>query len=288
MVYTVKQGDTITGIAAANKISVDNLVKWNNLLPVGMVLKVVAPPPAVPTIKWSETGPYGTVAANKVIQDALNKEFGGVVVDGIYGPQTTAAYVRWQNSLNFTGDDADGLPGEVSLVALGQKRGFKVTLDAAPKGPSTGSEPAHNYTRVTYGGRTVNQRTKDMLEQAKAIYGKSFPITQGSYNRGGVAASAGTHDGGGVVDIGDTSTALLKALRQVGFAAWVRTPAEGFAYHIHACAIGDREMAAGAKNQITQYYNGRNGLANAGPDTAPASVGRPYPAWAAKYGAPVK
>ncbi len=288
MTYTVQVGDTISSIAAKHNITVDQLVKWNNLIYPGQILKVaevVVVPPVTTSVNLSNTGPAGTVTANKVIQTALNKEYGGVVIDGAYGPQTKAAYTRWQNSLGFTGSDADGLPGITSLTALGKKYGFTVTNTAPPA--SSDGEPAQNYARTSWSGKTINQRTKDMLTTAQATSGVSITLSQGSYNAGGVAASAGTHDGGGVVDVASTSTVLLKALRQAGFAAWIRTPAEGFSYHTHAVAIGDREMSPSAKNQITAYYNGRNGLANNGPDTAPSSVGRPYPAWAKKYGAPV-
>lgn len=293
MSYIVKDGDTLSGIAAANKVTVDQLVKWNNLAPVGKVLRVpvpvVTPPVVVPiggSVNLPQTGPGGNVAYNKTIQTALNREYGGVVIDGDYGPQTKAAYTKWQNSLGFTGADADGVPGITSLTALGKKYGFAVTNNVPPV--TTTGEPAANYTRVQVDGKTVNQRTKDMLNTAKTLSGINFTLSQGSYNAGGVSASAGTHDGGGVVDIASTSTVLLRALRQAGFAAWIRTPAEGFAYHTHAVAIGDKELSPSAKNQITSYYNGRDGLAKNGPDTAPLSVGRPYPAWAAKYGAPVK
>src|SRR5690606_22668317 len=100
---------------------------------------------------------------------------------------------------------------------------------------------------------------------AAAIAG-SFSLSQGSFSTG-VAASAGTHDGGGVVDIASGSNALVGALRAVGFAAWLRTPAEGFSTHIHAVALGDPTVSAGAAAQIQAYLAGRNGLANNGPDT---------------------
>ncbi|MCY4726688.1 N-acetylmuramoyl-L-alanine amidase [Nocardioides sp. STR2] len=35
-------------------------------------------------------------------------------------------YRRWQQSLGYTGKDADGIPGRASLVALGDKHGFRV------------------------------------------------------------------------------------------------------------------------------------------------------------------
>ncbi len=294
MAYTVKTGDTLSSVAAAHGISVDELVRLNGLITVGQVLKLTTPTAPVPpapapvggTVKFYQLGPSGTVAANKILQTALNKEFGGVVIDGDYGPQTMAAYKRWQEKVGPAAMPYDGLPGKVSLPPLAKKYSFTVDF-SEPPAPPAGAEPTHNYTRTTWSGRTINQRTKDMLNTAQKTSGINITLSQGSYNAGGVAASAGTHDGGGVVDIANTDAKLLKALRQAGFAAWIRTPAEGFAYHIHACAIGDKQMASSAKNQITSYFNGRNGLANNGGDSAPSSVGRPYPAWAKKYGAPI-
>lgn len=293
VIYVVKAGDTLGAIARAHNVTVAQLVGWNNITNVDVInvgqRLVVGKVSTVPTIKLSETGPGKSVANNKIVQAALNREYGGVVVDGDWGPQTTAAYKRWQQSLGFTGGDADGLPGKTSLTRLGAKYGF--TVDASggtttpPQTPS-GDEPAHNYTRTTYSGKTVNQRTKVMLQNAANKFGGPFALTQGSYNRGGVAASAGTHDGGGVVDIsvsGMTAArrqVAVQELRKAGFAAWLRTPSQGFAYHIHACAIGDREMASGAKNQVQAYFNGRDGLARNGVDTNPP---RPWPAWANKY-----
>lgn len=244
-------------------------------------------PTPMPTIKLSETGPGKSATNNKIVQQALRNEYGTVVVDGDWGPQTTSYYARWQRSLGFTGSDADGLPGKTSLTRLGARYGFTVdtTGSTTTLPPATGGEPAHNYTRTTYGGRTVNQRTKVMLQTAANKFGGPLVLTQGSYNRG-VAASAGTHDGGGVVDISVSGmsasrrSTLVQELRKAGFAAWLRTPAQGFAYHIHACAIGDREMAYGAKNQVQAYFNGRDGLARNGADTNPP---RPWPSWANKY-----
>lgn len=152
------------------------------------------------------------------------------------------------------------------------------------------TEPADNYTRITRDGKTINQRTDDMLKQAETLYGKAIPrISQGSYNAGGVAASKGTHDGGGVIDIGLTAASpedrqkLVIALRKVGFAAWLRTPSQGFAYHIHANAIGDKEFSSSAAWQVREYFAGRDGLAGKGPDTHP-DIGRPIPEWALQYG----
>jgi hypothetical protein len=161
-----------------------------------------------------------------------------------------------------------------------------------PPGPND-PEPPNDYTRTTYGGKTVNQRTKVMLQTAeKYAQGVTTPftLTQGSYNKGGVAASAGTHDGGGAGDISVAGMSraqidsTIQAMRMAGFAAWYRTPAEGFAYHIHFEAIGDKEESPSGAAQVVGLFGGKNGLANNGPDTAPASIGRPFPTWAGKYG----
>lgn len=158
-----------------------------------------------------------------------------------------------------------------------------------PAGPND-PEPPNDYTRTTYGGKTVNQRTKVMLQTAERYAGVTFTLSQGSYNPGGVAASAGTHDGGGAGDIsvsGMDTTQInnaVKGLRMAGFAAWYRTPAEGFSVHIHFMAIGDTQESPTGADQVPSYFSGRNGLADNGPDTAPASIGHPVPAWAGKYG----
>lgn len=162
---------------------------------------------------------------------------------------------------------------------------------------SPGQEPPNDYSRVQFGGVTLNNRTKIMLENANQIAlklgifappTKGFTLTQGSYNKGGVAASAGTHDGGGAVDINiggmtdDQINNAVKALRMAGFAAWRRGPPT-FPPHIHAIAIGDTEASPMAKQQVIDYFGGKDGLAGHGPDNAPASVGRPFPEWAKKY-----
>lgn len=294
--YTVQAGDTLASIAAANATTVAKLIEWNpSLVQAGDVLVVqkgvVEPPvPTVPQfpglVRLASVGPGGDVAQNKIIQLCLNFLYPPVFVDGDFGAKTKAAYTKWQIACGFNVADgsADGLPGLQSLTKLAAKFGFTIDTSTPPPVPA-GDEPAHVYTRTTYGGKTVNQRTKVMLQQAATAAGVTLTLTQGSYNVG-VPASAGTHDGGGCVDINvnnwdsATRTRVIQALRKVGFAAWLRTPSQGFAYHIHANAIGDREMASVAKEQVQQYFNGQNGLAGHGSDTNPP---RPWPAWANKY-----
>jgi len=133
--------------------------------------------------------------------------------------------------------------------------------------------------RVNVQGHTLNKRTADMLNRAEQMLGHDLDIMQGSYNST-VGASAGTHDGGGAVDVAATSNPakVVLALRKVGFAAWHRLPSQGpWPEHIHAIAIGDGELSSGAKLQVQEYYAGQNGLANHGPDDGPRL--HPIPTW---------
>lgn len=137
--------------------------------------------------------------------------------------------------------------------------------------------------RVIFRGKTVNVRTKAMLERAEARLGYELTVVQGSYNTG-VGASAGTHDGGGAVDLSawDHERKVL-VLRQLGFAAWYRPTLPGvWNEHIHAIAIGDPDLSSGARNQVYAYYNGRDGLANNGPDNGPRLD--PIPVWPVELG----
>lgn len=120
--------------------------------------------------------------------------------------------------------------------------------------------------RVSYNGAQMNVRTMRMLKNAEKLFGAAFRVTQGSYSNS-VGASAGTHSGGGVLDIAQTSDKAVGALRASGFAAWARTRKEGFSPHIHAVAVGDKTLSGAAKRQVDSFFAGKNGLANNGPDT---------------------
>ncbi|SDD67659.1 peptidoglycan-binding domain-containing protein [Actinokineospora iranica] len=185
-------------------------------------------------------------------------------VDGHFGTRTIDAYAAYQRSLGYTGIDASGLPGQTSLRQLGDQRYTVV-------------RPVSAGSKVTYHGALMNSRTKAMLVEAERLFGAQVGVTQGSYNPGGTPASAGTHDGGGAIDLSvsgmtaTTRTNLARSLRRVGFAAWVRTPAQGdWGYHIHAVAIADPDQSTGAYHQSGDYYLGFNGLANRGPDDGPS------------------
>jgi peptidoglycan hydrolase-like protein with peptidoglycan-binding domain len=184
-------------------------------------------------------------------------------VDGHFGTNTVAAYAAFQRKLGHTGLDASGLPGRTSLRKLGAGR-FTVTRELTAG------------ARLADHGATMNARTKAMLAKVEARLGRTLTVTQGSYNPGGDPNSAGTHDGGGVLDISvrdmpaSTQTKVVRGLREVGFAAWRRTPSQGdWPFHIHAVAASDTDLSAAAQHQVGDYYLGLNGLANRAPDDGP-------------------
>jgi len=163
--------------------------------------------------------------------------------------------------------------------------------------PAGCQNPPEDYTRIDVNGWTINQRTLVMLNHAQELYGgeleiSGYAITQGSYHDNG-SFSFGTHLGGGAVDLSvmrrGTYTVLwedvgplLRALRVAGFAAWLREYGEVYtdsAIHIHAIAIGDRELSTAAEDQLTGpsgYFRGYSGL--------PAADGVPT---ADRYGGPI-
>ncbi|MQY05878.1 peptidoglycan-binding protein [Actinomadura macrotermitis] len=184
-------------------------------------------------------------------------------VDGYFGTTTVTAYAKYQRSLGYTGLMANGLPGRTSLAELGAGR-FKVAHAIGPG------------ARVPAGGVVIDTRTRSMLAEAKRLFGRDLVLDQGSYNPGGDPTSAGTHDGGGVVDVSvkgmnaATRVAAARALRRAGFAAWVRSPRQGaWPWHIHAVAISDTDLSTQAQHQVGDYYLGQNGLADRGPDDGP-------------------
>lgn len=120
-----------------------------------------------------------------------------------------------------------------------------------------------------------------MLEYAATLYDGEIDITGSAITQGSftstVDASFGTHSGGGAVDLSvmapgtytileDDIEPLIQGLRLAGFAAWYRDFDElypGSPVHIHAVAIGDRELSLAAREQLAGphgYFWGYNGL----------------------------
>lgn len=131
--------------------------------------------------------------------------------------------------------------------------------------------------KVKYGHFTVNRGTKAILDAANIILkskrygGEKSPITlhQGSYNRGGVAASGDTHGAGAAFDCSSHNIKKRERLfRILGVAFYYREALKGvWIAHGHGIVDGDGTASAAAKGQVVAYRKRRNALANNGPDT---------------------
>jgi len=189
------------------------------------------------------------------------------------------------------------VPPTITLTPTASVTPTPTTFPTALPEPIGCLKPPDDYLPVKVNAWTINQRTYAMLAHAQEIYGGELEITghaitQGSYHDNG-AASFGTHLGGGAVDLSvlrrDTYTVLwndieplLHALRVAGFAAWLREYGElyeGSPIHIHAIAIGDRELSAAANEQLvgeSGYFRGYDGLPGpAGGSPKPDRYGGP-------------
>ena len=100
-----------------------------------------------------------------------------------------------------------------------------------------------------------------------------FNLTQGSFSHS-VGASAGTHDGPGAFDMYTRSYSASQketiglALRQVGFASWLRRKSQGpWDEHWHGIAIGTKGLPSVAASQVQNYLDGLDGLRGNGKDT---------------------
>lgn len=141
--------------------------------------------------------------------------------------------------------------------------------------------------RIPFRGVLLDQASIDAFLVAEKLTGWALPVMQGSWSTG-VTASAGTHAGGGAIDVGlrDADGNLRSAweqtwtvrnMRRAGFRAWRRTPEQGFAYHAHGILAGDPLVSSAAASQLAQWNAGLNGLADHGSDDDPIDVaaGRP-------------
>ena len=137
--------------------------------------------------------------------------------------------------------------------------------------------------KVTRNGQTLTQRVWDLLADVSREVGCPVEVAQGGFKAGiGAGASAGTHDGGDVVDVRVANVPdhlripLVVALRKRNGCAWLRAPQYGWTStgpHIH-CVFRDSfyPLSGGARQQVDSYDRGRNGLANDGPDPFPRPV----------------
>jgi hypothetical protein len=122
------------------------------------------------------------------------------------------------------------------------------------------------FDHVVFRGRLMDKKTASFLMAMEEDLGYQLTVVQGCYNVGGVGASAGTHDLGGVVDLAawDSVKKVLVA-RKLGAFAWYRSMLPGvWAEHIHLGIRNHGNLAEAAQHQQQDYdaKPPRNGLAN--------------------------
>ncbi len=191
--------------------------------------------------------------------------------------------------LAFTSTETPSLLSTTQIIVINSPTLFdsstvtlSPTLTLSPSIELVGClRPSDDYAILTINGHQLNQRTYEMLTNAAQLYQGPIDligsaITQGSYTDA-VPESFHTHAGGGAVDISvmapgtfdilyDEIEPLIDALRLAGFAAWFRDfndIYEGSPVHIHAIAIGDRELSLAAREQLAGpfgYFWGYDGL----------------------------
>ena len=203
-----------------------------------------------------------------------------VVMDG---PECVNGYLWWQVNV----DGQIGWTAEYNPATLDYwLEPLTAPIDSELDDLALCQKPPDDYTIISFDFAQLNARTVAMLEHATTVYHLRGglldfdfrnALVQGSYNAGRVAASFGTHDGGGAVDLSvrepvsrrimtEEIDNLLRSLRIAGFAAWLRDTDELYAgspIHIHAIAIGDDELSEAARAQIDGtfgYLRGFNGL----------------------------
>ncbi|WP_394836946.1 hypothetical protein LVJ94_08565 [Pendulispora rubella] len=146
--------------------------------------------------------------------------------------------------------------GEEGAVATGESA-LATCYCAAPYTCGHSTSPSYMYpaayAAIKRAGVTDSQLTQTYGD-AEASVGTHCPEPGTSY-------SAAT-------DVTSTSAPCTRVhrLRMEGFAAWSRVPPT-FSAHIHAVYAGTPVLKQSLKNQISSFYQKRNGLANNAIDT---------------------
>lgn len=134
--------------------------------------------------------------------------------------------------------------------------------------PDPRRTPPDPFERCTYNGHLMDQKTKtavQVLERGPLKDLAPLTIFQGCYNAGGVSASAGTHDGGGVLDFAPAfHERKCAAWRdRIGGPWWHREEIPGlWGEHGHCVMNNHGKLSPAAARQVVQYFQGLDGLAD--------------------------
>jgi hypothetical protein len=120
--------------------------------------------------------------------------------------------------------------------------------------------------KVYWRGRWWDAAFVTVVKDVEREQGYQEYFFQGSYNRGGVSKSAGTHDKGAVGDKRARDLANRKRYARRGIVVCRRTPAQRFSLHDHMWLHGAITAAAGLLAQMYEWANGGDGLVGNRPD----------------------
>lgn len=113
----------------------------------------------------------------------------------------------------------------------------------------------------------------------QGIIKTKFDIWQGGYRNNKTAASAGTHNGGGVFDFAQNDSSTLKLMRMGGSACWYRNPATTRLSGENHCVLIGCPHHPSADYQITAYKAGYDGLGDGYKHPDPYWRPSPIPTW---------
>lgn len=120
------------------------------------------------------------------------------------------------------------------------------------------------FEHVVYNGALMDQKTKAAVQLGEKRLGYTLTILQGCYHPG-VSQSAGTHDGGQVIDFAPFDFAhKIRVFREMGWFIWHRLPIPGvWGEHIHGGIRNGGTLSPSAKAQQGDYDGipPRDGLA---------------------------
>ena len=126
-----------------------------------------------------------------------------------------------------------------------------VNVEPVKAPPEKAPDP---FAKCTYNGALMDNKTKVAIQTGERKLGYSLTILQGCYHPG-VSQSAGTHDGGGVIDFAPYEHARkVRVFREMGWFIWHRLPIPGvWGEHIHGGIRNHGTLSPSAKAQQRDY-----------------------------------
>jgi hypothetical protein len=213
--------------------------------------------------------PDGNVDAHKVwVQKMLHRAWAGLELAYTKGGDLGGRAIGWvMTSMRFEG-------GRVFKAASSDHKAgrYKLSHINPPKVDPPPASPPPPFEVITYNAVRMDQKTKCAVQTLEAGSLKDLaPLTlyQGGYNPGGVSASAGTHDLGGVLDFSPFEhVRKVHAWRaDIGGPMWHRPAIPGlWGEHCHAVMNNEGNLAPAAARQVTAYFAGLDGLADGARD----------------------